>query len=497
MSIRIKLLLSYIAMIIIPIIFCGITVMLISFALFGDNRIIRSFIDTDHQTTVSNVEDEDDIFSRLKILSSYTPKKLEDTAFLAKTDRELNENQAGLLIRRNEQLIYVSPYLDPYSFEKFLPPFEGKGQIENLDFKIQDVYFYYKQFDYYDANHNAISIIVIEHISPIEELARKYFLLFVITLVFGLIVTNGMMTYYMSRSIIKPLRSLKLATERIQKGDLDFQVIPHRHDEIGELSLSFEEMRSRLKESLEVQVQYERNRKELLSNISHDLRTPIMAIKGYIQGIKEGVARTPEQQNKYLTIIYNKVFDMDQLIHELFLFSKLDLKEEPFHFERVELYQYLEDCIEELQLELQDKGITIGWEDQQKTTIFVTCDREKLRRVIMNVIWNSVKYMDKAAGAIRMHMTESSEYITIVIKDNGKGIEAEALPHIFERLYRADHSRNSQTGGSGIGLSIAHHIISQHGGKIWVTSEKGKGTTLSFTLRKMDQEEGEYSCQKF
>ncbi len=467
--------------------------MLISFALFGDNRIMRSFIDIDHQTTVRNTEDEDDIFSRLKVLSSYTPKQIEDEMFLKKTDQELNKNQAGLLIRKNERLIYVSPYFEQYSFEKFLPPFEGKGQIEDLGFKIEDVYFYYKQFDYYDVNNNAVSIIVIEHISPIEEMARKYFVLFVVTLVIGLIVTNGIMTYYMSRSIIKPLRSLKLATERIQRGDLDFQVIPHKHDEIGELSLSFEEMRCRLKESVEVQVQYERNRKELLSNISHDLRTPIMAIKGYVQGIKEGVARTPEQLNKYLTIIYNKVFDMDQLINELFLFSKLDLKEEPFQLEQVEIYQYLADCIEELQLELQDKGITIGWEAQLKTTIFVICDREKLRRVIMNVIWNSVKYMDKESGFIGIHMSVNSEFVTIEIKDNGMGIEAEALPHIFERLYRGDHSRNSNTGGSGIGLSIAHHIISQHGGKIWVTSEKGKGTTLSFTLRRIDQEEGENS----
>lgn len=252
-------------------------------------------------------------------------------------------------------------------------------------------------------------------------------------------------------------------------------------------------MRCRLKQSVELQAQYEKNRKELLSNISHDLRTPIMTIKGYVQGIKDGVARTPEQVNKYLTIIYNKVFEMDQLINELFLFSKLDLKEEPFHFEQVELYQYLADCIEELQLELQDKGITIGWGAQKETTLLVKCDREKLRRVIMNIIWNSVKYMDSDPGYIKIHVSESSKFVTIEISDNGSGIEAEALPHIFERFYRADHSRNSNTGGSGIGLSIAHHIITQHGGNIWVTSEKGKGTTLSFSLRKIVQEEGENS----
>ena len=179
--------------------------------------------------------------------------------------------------------------------------------------------------------------------------------------------TNGVLTYFVSRSIIRPLRALKRAAEEIKEGNLDFEIVPHSDDEIGELSTAFEEMRRKLKKSVEVQLQYEENRKELISNISHDLKTPVTAIKGYVEGIMDGVSNSPDKLDQYIRTIYNKAADMDRLIDELFLFSKLDLGKVPFQFEKVDLGQYVLDCAQELQFDMEKKGVQFALTELPKS----------------------------------------------------------------------------------------------------------------------------------
>jgi signal transduction histidine kinase len=293
----------------------------------------------------------------------------------------------------------------------------------------------------------------------------------------------GLLNYLVSRSIIKPISILKEGAERIKSGDLSFEIKTTSNDEIGQLNRTFEEMRIKLKESVNLQIQYEENRKELLSNISHDLKTPITSIIGYVEGIKDGVANTPEKMEKYLTTVYSKARDMDLLIDELFLFSKLDLKKEPFSFETIDLVEYMRDYVEELHLDLLQKGIQIELHLLSKP-INVTADREKLRRVLANLISNCVKYMNKDKKYISISLHEGLFDVVVQVTDNGYGIEPSALPYIFKRFYRAEKSRNSQTGGSGLGLAIAKQIIEEHGGDIWATSELGKGTDVFFSLKK-------------
>jgi signal transduction histidine kinase len=198
------------------------------------------------------------------------------------------------------------------------------------------------------------------------------------------------------------------------------------------------------------------------------------------------VADTPEKIEKYLSIIAKKAEDMDQLIDELFLFSKLDLKKLPFVFEHVEIVKYLDECIEELKFDLEKHGIAIKWTKKIAPT-FVIADREKLKRVIMNIIGNSVKFMNKEKGEISFSVIDKSEKVVIQIADNGPGIDPEALPFIFDRFYRTDKSRSTLTGGSGLGLAIAKQIIEEHKGEIWAESEINKGTIISFTLKKASE----------
>ncbi|WP_241254599.1 HAMP domain-containing sensor histidine kinase [Brevibacillus sp. SYP-B805] len=257
-----------------------------------------------------------------------------------------------------------------------------------------------------------------------------------------------------------------------------------RKDEIGELGAAFEEMRHRLSQSIRLQLQYEENRKELISNISHDLKTPITGIKACIEGIRDGIADTDAKREKYMRMIAKKTEEMDRLIDELLLFSKLDLKRLPFHLEPLDLAAYLRDCVEELRLDPRMEGITITFTGAHDRPVPVMADREKLRRVIMNIMDNSLKYMDKDQKEIRVELFDDESEATVRIQDNGPGIESAALPQIFDRFYRADPSRSTATGGSGLGLAIVKQIVEGQGGRVWAESRMGEGTSISFTLPK-------------
>ncbi len=254
-----------------------------------------------------------------------------------------------------------------------------------------------------------------------------------------------------------------------------------------ELCGSFEEMRKRLKESSEHQVTSERESRELISNIAHDLKTPITAVKGYSEGLLDGVADTPEKREKYLRTINNKANEMDALLNELTLYSKIDTDRIPYNFNKLNVAAYFNDCIEEIGMDLETKHIGLAYFNYVDNEVMIIADPEQLKRVINNIIGNSVKYLGSKQGLINIRIKDVGDFIQVEIEDNGKGIAAKDLPYVFERFYRADASRNSATGGSGIGLSIVKKIIEDHGGKIWATSKESVGTVMYFVIRKYQE----------
>ena len=243
-------------------------------------------------------------------------------------------------------------------------------------------------------------------------------------------------------------------------------------------------MRLRLKESTDEKFEQEKQNRELISNISHDLKTPITAVKGYVEGIMDGVADTPEKMDKYIKTIYNKANDMDRLINELTIYSGIDNNRIPYDFHRINVAEYFGDCVEEVGLDLESKNIQLNYEDLVSPDTQIIADPEQLKRVINNIINNSVKYLGTEKGVIDIRILDEVDSIRVEIEDNGKGISAKDLPNIFERFYRTDASRNSSQGGSGIGLSIVKKIIEDHGGYIWATSKEMEGTCLHFVIRK-------------
>ena len=319
--------------------------------------------------------------------------------------------------------------------------------------------------------------------SQVKLMAKDMILTATIILVFTAL-SVGLWIY---RSIAVPLVKLRKATQNIKEGNLDFVLEVEGKDEFSQLCQDFEEMRKRLKESTEEKILMDKENKELISNISHDLKTPITAVKGYVEGIMDGVADTPEKMNRYVRTIYNKTNEMDHLINELTFYSKIDTNRIPYTFSKLNVEDYFSDCAEELGLEMETKGIELVYANYVEKDVQVIADGEQIRRVIHNIVSNAIKYMEKPRGIIQLRVKDVGDFIQVEIEDNGKGIAAKDLPYIFDRFYRTDVSRNSSKGGSGIGLSIVKKIMEDHGGKVWATSRLGIGTIMYFVLRKYQE----------
>ncbi|MCR5294882.1 MAG: HAMP domain-containing histidine kinase [Lachnospiraceae bacterium] len=302
-----------------------------------------------------------------------------------------------------------------------------------------------------------------------------------------LIITAVILSLWIYSGVSIPLDHLTRAAREIRDGNLEYELKPEGVSEIRDLCRMFEEMRIQLKAANEEKVEVDRQNRELISNISHDLKTPITTVKGYVEGIMDGVADTPEKMDRYIRTIYNKSIEMDRLINELTFYSKINTNRIPYNFNKVSVRGYFDDAAEDLENELTAKNVAFSYLNEVSPSVQVIADVEQIRRVINNIIGNSVKYMDKPDKKIRLSVRDTGSEIEASIEDNGKGIAARDLANVFDRFYRADSSRSSGKGGSGIGLSIVKKIIEDHGGRVWATSQEGEGTQMHFALRKYEE----------
>lgn len=413
------------------------------------------------------------------------PERFENGKYLADLNSRLAEKHAFLMVARGDELLYSGDPATAETLADELSEYAKLGELEDWgNYLDTDTEHLIKQrnFSFSDGTQGRIYLVtnVVDAIPELKSLVFEMFL----TCILILVITGAFLTAWVYRSILIPIGRLQEATKKIRDGNLDFTLEVEDDDEIGQLCQDFEDMRLRLKESMEEKVQYDKESKELISNISHDLKTPITAIKGYVEGIMDGVASSPEKLDRYIRTIYNKANDMDRLIDELTFYSKIDTNKIPYVFSKINVANYFRDCTEEVGLELENRGVELGYFNYVDEDVYVIADAEQMKRVINNIIGNSLKYMDKKHGIINIRIRDVGDFVQIEIEDNGKGIGAKELPYIFDRFYRTDSSRNSAKGGSGIGLSIVKKIVEDHGGKIWATSKEGIGTEIHFVLRK-------------
>ena len=415
------------------------------------------------------------------------PALFENEDYLRELNEKLKEKYSYLILRRGDRIVF-SGSQEAEKLFSHLPLYdEYEGSVSGGFYLDGEKQHLLKQVDfrYPDGAEGSLFIVtdVGNYMPEIKNMLGEMLLLGILILCF----TATLLITWVYRSLLHPLHKLQEATKKIRDGDLEFTLEVDNEDEIGMLCQDFEEMRLRLKESQEEKIQYDKESKELISNISHDLKTPITAIKGYVEGIQDGVASSPEKLDKYIRTIYTKANDMDRLIDELTFYSKIDTNKIPYNYSKINVADYFGDCVEEVGLEMETRGIELGYFNYVDEDVVVIADAEQMKRVINNIIGNSLKYLDKKKGIINIRIKDDGDFIQVVIEDNGKGIAAKDLPYIFDRFYRTDSSRNSSKGGSGIGLSIVKKIIEDHGGRIWATSKEGIGTEMHFVLRKYQE----------
>lgn len=302
----------------------------------------------------------------------------------------------------------------------------------------------------------------------------------IILVVIPLIGCTIMMTMKIKRNILNPLKELTHAAENMMKGKLEVPITYGSNDEMGQFSAVFEMMRVRLLESANKQAEYEQARKELIASISHDLRTPLTSIKGYVEGLQDGVAQDRAKFEKYLSIILSKTEKLDGLIEDLFLFSQLESGQMRMERDIRRCSDLLEAIVGPLELEPS--------EGSERLTVqrpfpdgYVRVDEARLAQVFDNMVGNALKYAG-ADAHIHIAASVTDGQLEVTIGDDGPAIADRHLSRLFDRFYRVEPSRSGNTGGAGLGLAICKHIVERHEGEIGVRPRSGGGNEFFFRL---------------
>lgn len=424
--------------------------------------------------------------------------KLEDKEELEKWNERLKWLHSCLLVRKGEDYFYIGNQGKFNQIRGSLPDFGSYMESGGGTSYVEGEFPVFLKFtDFYFEDGSPGTVFIITDFDALMPQLQHFAMEFAIAFPLIMILTAMLLIAWIYRGILKPLNVLKIATHEIMEGNLDSPITTDSDNEIGLLCEDFEQMRQKLKEQSQTSLQYEQDMRDLIRNISHDLKTPLTAIKGYSEGLMDGVADTKERREKYLQTIYNKAEDMTYLVDELSIYSQIDCNSIPYNFRRINLDNYFSDCAAELAFDLELKHIELNYMNYTDKDLEIIADAEQLKRVINNIIGNSVKYMEKKKGIISIRIRRTAapkeqERVLVEIEDNGSGIREEELSNIFERFYRTDASRNSSKGGSGLGLAIVKKIIEDHGGIVYATGKEGVGTCIYFTLEIAKKEETEH-----
>jgi two-component system phosphate regulon sensor histidine kinase PhoR len=255
-------------------------------------------------------------------------------------------------------------------------------------------------------------------------------------------------------------------------------------DPINDVEHEVKEWARDKKSEIDQLKEQEKFRREFLSNISHELKTPLFAIQGYIEALQEEDIDDPELSRQFLDKASKNVDRLAFLIKDLDAISKLESGEIPINYEKFDLSELISEVIESVELKAKKYNINLEFKEKYNYASWVNADREKIRQVLVNLIDNSFKY-GRNPGNTSIKTFELHDEILIEITDNGIGIEEKNLSRLFERFYRTDKSRSRQIGGSGLGLAIVKHIIEAHQQTISVRSTENIGSTFGFTLERI------------
>ncbi|MEA4924250.1 MAG: HAMP domain-containing sensor histidine kinase [Syntrophomonadaceae bacterium] len=294
----------------------------------------------------------------------------------------------------------------------------------------------------------------------------------------------------LEKRVLRPIDKLQNGFMEIARGNYDVSIDPCCQNEFGDLIRSFNDMASKLRESEKTNLEYEENRRNLIANISHDLKTPITSIQGYLEMIMDNDLVQPEKINPYLKTIYNNTTYMNKLIDDLFLFSKLDVDKVEFNYEMVNIRAFMNDLMDEARFEMGEIGAEFIYEDKLDQDAMIRIDGKRVHQAVKNILGNAIKYGPESGLEIKVELFRQDEFVGIAVSDNGPGIAPERVPYIFERFYRIDQERSKDLVSTGLGLAIAKELIEAQGGRILVASSVGRGSRFTICLPVINPSEG-------
>lgn len=480
MNIKKRLIISNTLTVVIPFIITfiiGICFIFISSIIFNKDMSYNNF----KGLTMIKAE----LFNTANNISKQNTEEIEGIEFRQYLSQRLSSLKGEFIITKGNEVIFASNGINKIDVEKAIEEVKTEDLKNTLE--INNKFYLVQASRPIFKDGTKVSVILLAPVEDNLDIFEIFIIIIISVFIISFISVNLFMSYLFSKRILKPVAVLKTAATEISSGNLKCEITEEGDEEIKELCHEFEVMRIQLKDSIHMKMKYDDDRNMLVSSISHDLRTPITSIKGYVEGILDGVANTPEKREGYLKTIYSKTEHMDAMIDDLLLYSKLGLKQVPFNFEKTDILEYFTFCISESIPELLRSNIKIDIKSDLEKLRYVMLDRDRMRRVLMNIIDNSKKYIDKAQGEIAVMLRETNLSIIIEIRDNGVGIDQKDIDKIFDRFYRADSAR-SETTGSGLGLAIAKQIVEGHKGKIWVVSYGSQGTSILISLAKITGE---------
>lgn len=493
MKFKTRLWITFVTIIILPVILTSIAFGIISYQVIHKEGLNYGIEINDYTMWSDSIssfgELTDEMFYKLQMQVTMDPSRFMDKEYLSEVNEEIKKSSSYLIVRKEKEIFYSGNETAAKQLASRLPEYGSIVEGADAGYYYNDMQKLVKQIDFVFPDGDSGSLFIVTKVSSVISKTLIFYMYISIVLI--LLFTSIMLTQWIRKGVFQPIQEMNIAMHHIANGNFDYVLHCKENstDEMGELYKSYEDMRLKLKESTEEMKEKEKQNKELVSNITHDLKTPITSIKGYVEGLVDGVADTEEKRERYIKTIYTKACDMDRLINELTFYSGIDSNRIPYHFHKLNVTDYFNDCVEEVGLDLESENIQLNYTNLMDPDTLIIADPEQMKKVINNIIGNSIKYMDKEKGVIDIRLAEDNDSIRVEIADNGKGIASKDLGNIFERFYRTDASRNSSQGGSGIGLSIVKKIIEDHGGYIWATSKEGVGTCMHFVIRRYRENE--------
>lgn len=398
--------------------------------------------------------------------------------------RRLEQQGVKLAVLHNGATVYVTPGSNPRFLEEQIT--QQVGMSRSAELWTEDVFAMR-----YVARHGNTMVLGYGTIAPrpmgpdpgvpLKQLL-EYVLFFALLMLTLLILALGR---YLSRmldhQVLKPLAQLAEAAAAIRRGEFDHALTVETHDEVGQACAGFERMRQALCQARQERLHDEENRKEFIAGISHDLRTPLTAIRGYVSGLRDGIARTEEKRAHYLAMLYDSVLLLEHLVNNLFLFSKLDLGRMVFHLEKTCLYAYLAHYLQGVDLGTgRVRFRLLPQEGTQQALVML--DSLQFQRVLDNLLANSRKYSGQQEPVIDIHLSVAGEELCVCWQDHGKGVAKEQLSRLFDSFYRTDQARSRVADGSGLGLAIVKEILSGMQGRVEAQATPGGGLTIVLYL---------------